>query len=353
MSTISGNATITRIINLSSSTGVIYARCFEGCYTITHAEKIWCWLWTVPKLSSYLELKSIIEACRKGSCHTTYRSCHVAPLRWDVSVCIQKLSLHQDSFRKGPEWHSVCYRQQWVCYTFLLDLSAAFDTVDHSIVLSRLRDRFGVNSTVLAWFESYLTSRKQFIQVSDCRSTQHSLERGVLQGSVLRPLLYLLYTSPVADIIKLHKLQYHLYADDTQLYISFKTHCSYVLSLAKRRLECCVNDIDCWMVNNGLKLNQDKTELVLISSKFRSRPSLEFIQVDDEKIQPKSSARNLGVIIDQCLDLTDHVIKICVSYHYHLRNIAKIRKYLSEETSEILVDAARSSHLLSAIAFLP
>ena len=85
------------------------------------------------------------------------------------------------------------------------------------------------------------------------------------------------------------------------------------------------------MVHNGLKLNQDKTELVFISSKFRSRPSLEFIQVGDEKIQPKSSARNLGVTIDQGLDLTDHVKKICVSCHYHLRNIAKIRKYLSEK----------------------
>ena len=104
----------------------------------------------------------------------------------------------------------------------------------------------------------------------------------------------------------------------TQLYISFRTDCSYDLSLAKRRVECCVNDIDCWMVNNGLKLNQDKTELVLISSKFRCRPSLEFIQVVDERIQPKPSARNLGVIIDQCLDLTDHVNKICISSQYHL-----------------------------------
>ena len=222
-----------------------------------------------------------------------------------------------------------------------MDLSAVFDTVDHSILLSRLHDRFGVKGTAAAWFESYLTSRMQFVRVNDCRSKQRSLECGVPQGSVLGPLFYLLYTSPITDIIKFHKLQYHLYADNTQLYISFRTDCSYDLSLAKRRVECCVNVIDCWMVNNGLKLNQDKTELVLISSKFCCRPSLEFIQVVDEKIQPKPSARNLGVIIDQCLDVN----KICVACQYHLRNIAKIRKYLSEHTSQILVHAFIGSKL--------
>ena len=87
----------------------------------------------------------------------------------------------------------------------LLDLSAAFDTVDHSILLSRFGDRFGVNGTAVAWFESYLTSRTQFVRVNDGRSTQRSLERGVSQGSVLGPLLYLLYTSPIADIIKFLK----------------------------------------------------------------------------------------------------------------------------------------------------
>ena len=64
------------------------ARCSEGCYTTAHIERIWCWLLTIPKLSSYLELKSSIEACWKGSWHTTHRSRHGAPLRWDVSVCI-------------------------------------------------------------------------------------------------------------------------------------------------------------------------------------------------------------------------------------------------------------------------
>ena len=78
------------------------------------------------------------------------------------------------------------------------------------ILLSRLSDRFGVNGTAFAWFESYLTLPKQFVQVSGCRTTQRSLESGEPQGSVLGPLLYLIYTSPIADIIKFHKLQYHL-----------------------------------------------------------------------------------------------------------------------------------------------
>ena len=117
----------------------------------------------------------------------------------------------------------------------LLDLWAAFDTVDQSILLSRLRDRFGVNGTAAAWFESYLTSRTQFVRVHYCWSTPRSLERGVPQGSVLGPLLYLLYTSPIADIIKFHKLEYHLYADDTQL-----PSCIY-------RLELTVAMISLWL----------------------------------------------------------------------------------------------------------
>ena len=98
----------------------------------------------------------------------------------------------------------------------LLDLSAAFDTVDHSILLSRLSCRFGIKGTVLAWLKSYLTSRKQFVNFNKCRSSQRFLERGVSQGSVLGPLLYLIYTSPpLADIIKRYNLEYHFHADDT------------------------------------------------------------------------------------------------------------------------------------------
>ena len=90
----------------------------------------------------------------------------------------------------------------------LLDLSAAFDTVDHLILLSRLSHRFGIKGNALAWFDSYLKSRKQFVQIEDCQSSQRCLAHGVPQGSVLGPLLYSLYTSPIADIINLHNLQY-------------------------------------------------------------------------------------------------------------------------------------------------
>ena len=321
------------------------ARCSEGCYTIATLKKSDADFEQFQNFRPISNLKVVSKLVEKAV--AIQLTDHVMAHHLDETFQSAYKNFH------STETALVRVQNDILCaidnnesvILLLLDLSAAFDTVDHSILLSRLHDRFGVNGTAAAWFESYLTSRTQFVRVNDCRSTQRSLERGVPQGSVLGPLLYLLYTSPIADIIKFHKLQYHLYADDTQLYISFRTDCSYDLSLAKRRVECCVNDIDCWMVNNGLKLNQDKTELVLISSKFRCRPSLEFIQVVDEKIRPKPPPRNPGVIIDQSLDLTDHVNKICVSCQYHLRNIAKIRKYLSEDTSQILVHAFISSKL--------
>ena len=177
----------------------------------------------------------------------------------------------------------------------LLDLSSAFDTVDHAILLSRLSHRFDIKGIALAWFDLYLKSRKQFVQIEDCQSSQRCLAHGVPQGSVLGPLLYLLYTSLIAHIMNLHSLQYHLYADDSQHYISFKTDCFADLAQAKSSVELCVKDIDCWMTNNMLELNQEKTELIVISSKFRPKPAISYISVGDEQILPKSSARKILV----------------------------------------------------------
>ena len=91
------------------------------------------------------------------------------------------------------------------------------------------------------------------------------------------------------------------------------------------------------MCKNLLKLDQDKTELVVVSSKFRIRPSLEYVRVRDEFIALKSSTRNLGVIMDNCFCMEQHVKKICSEANYHLRNISKIRKYLTQHSAEILI----------------
>ena len=105
------------------------------------------------------------------------------------------------------------------CVMFLLlDLTAAFDTVDHEILLKRLNSKFSICGTALEWFRSYLTNRTQVVLIDGRKS---SSECGVLQGSVLGPIFYLLYTAPLANILRFHDLQFHFYADDTQLYISF------------------------------------------------------------------------------------------------------------------------------------
>ena len=227
----------------------------------------------------------------------------------------------------------------------LLDLSAAFDTVDHTLLVTRLSTCFGFHGTVLKWLKSYLSSRKLFVKVGNSHSSQRALKCGVPQGSVLGPLLYLLYTSPIADIINDHGLSYHLYADDTQLYITFKSTSLNDIQQVKLRVECCVRDIDEWMIRNYLKLNQDKTDLVVISSRFHPMPDIGHITVGSECITPRDSVRNLGVQFDSIFSFEEHIKNICKSSFYHLRNIAKIRKYLSQDTCEILVPAFISSKL--------
>ena len=135
----------------------------------------------------------------------------------------------------------------------LLDLSAAFDTIDHDILLRRKSARFGITGTSLKWFESYLSNRSQYVQIENSTSAKKKLHFGVPQGSVLGPLLFTLYVSPIADITQQHNVGNMFYADDTQLY-RYTTRNS------------CLSAIKAWMGNNMLKLNDGKTKLLLLGS---------------------------------------------------------------------------------------
>ena len=112
----------------------------------------------------------------------------------------------------------------------LLDLSAAFDTVDHWILLSRLSRRFGVGGTALAWFQSYLDDRTQFVNTNGSTFERRVLQFAVPQGSVLGPLLFSLYTSPLSDIASKRELSFHFY-------VTFETSSLNDMELSKCRLE--------------------------------------------------------------------------------------------------------------------
>ena len=104
----------------------------------------------------------------------------------------------------------------------MLDLSAAFDTIDHQILFDRLSSAFGIKDTALNWFKSYLDNRTQKVKINTFYSNEIPVKFGVPQGSVLGPLLFTLYIYPISSVIDKNMFSYHQYADDTQLYTSFK-----------------------------------------------------------------------------------------------------------------------------------
>ena len=142
-------------------------------------------------------------------------------------------------------------------------------------------------------------------------------------SSVLGPILYLLYISPLGDVIRSHGLDFHFYTDDTQLYLAFESTNEEKLG-ALVQIETCVKEIDLWMVKNKLKLNGNKTELLVINARNRLGPAIEHIEVSNSRIMPSTSARNIGVTLDQ------HVYGKTYHQHrqncfFHLRKIARIK----------------------------
>ena len=229
----------------------------------------------------------------------------------------------------------------------LLDLSATFDTIDHQRFLHTLESSFGIKGKVLDWFQSYLTGHTQTVQIKKSTSELHDLKYGVPQGSVLGPILFTIYTTPLGQLIRRQGLTFHLYADDTQLYLALKPSKPSSIVNNTSRLEKCVDDIRAWMKLNLLKLNDDKTELLVITSRPSTSQSLHIsIKVGDRDISPSEEPpKNLGVIFDSTCSLKDHVSNVCRSVNFNLYSIGKIWKYLDRPMVEKLVNATITSRL--------
>ncbi|XP_072039764.1 uncharacterized protein [Amphiura filiformis] len=213
-------------------------------------------------------------------------------------------------------------------FLVMLDLSAAFDTIDHTIFVNRLCHTFHIQGCALQWFASYLKNRKNRVCISGQFSNEHVLNFGLPQGSILGPRGYTMYTHPVGDILRRNNVSFHIYADDTQVYVSFDPRIPDECERALNRLKTCVHQIKSWMSQNKLQLNQEKTEFyIAASSRFISNLSGIKLNLDGVIIEPTLTLKNLGVIFDPVLNMSSQISSVVKCVSFHLRNLSRIRRF--------------------------
>ena len=192
----------------------------------------------------------------------------------------------------------------------LLDLSAAFDTLEHTLLLQRLHAEIGLDGSALELFSSYLSCRSQLVIVGHALSAETPLLCGVPQGSVLGPLLFSLYTRQLADLIDKFCIDSHFFADDSELYSCLPTEPESALS-ALRNVESCCRQIKIWMTKNKLKLDEQKTEVLLCGpSSRRETVPVDCLSVDEASIPFSNVVKTLGVTLDSQLFM-EH-IAVCL-----------------------------------------
>jgi len=238
---------------------------------------------------------------------------------------------------------SLAMNRQQVSALVLLDLSAAFDTIDHDILTNRLKTCFGISDSAFSLLSSYLSGRTQSVNIGDSCSSELPLLRGVPQGSVLGPLLFSLYTTPLSHILEATSLQFHFYADDTQLYISFSSTDS---DQSLRHLSSVLDQVYSWFCSNRLSVNPSKTEYLLIGTvQQRAKICNSSVYFQNLVLTPTHTARNLGVIFDANLDFKTHISSICRSSFYQIRQLRQIRSSLDRSSAIILANSLVHSKL--------
>jgi hypothetical protein len=236
--------------------------------------------------------------------------------------------------------------RQQITALVALDLSAAFDTVDHKILLSVLEKTYGVKGGALQWIRDYLKDRKTKVRINDRMSREMDLPFSVPQGSCGGPVLYNLYASTLGHSIDRFNIGLMGYADDHILYDSFEANSRSQEQNCIQNLEECLDKTKSWMDQNRLKMNCTKTEFTMFGNQVQLRKcDTKNIAVNEERIEATKTFKYLGVTLDDNLTLKPFIKEKCKKCNFNLKNIREIRKYLSQKTCEQLVNALVTSTL--------
>ena len=206
----------------------------------------------------------------------------------------------------------------------MLDLSAAFDTIDFSILFDILEYKVGLVQIVLAWIKSYLVHRQQEVVIRQGISDKKETVYGVPQGSIIGPLIFTVYLIPMYEVLKHENCMYHSYADDTQFYITCKP---INIEHETHEIERIAKHVIDWLNVHKLKVNCDKTEIMIFHP---DRPHDITLNIDGAIVTPSSTVKNLGVVLNDKLSFDEHITNVCRTAFFKLRQIARNRKFLDK-----------------------
>jgi hypothetical protein len=224
-----------------------------------------------------------------------------------------------------------------------LDLTSAFDTVDHLKLVERLRSDFGVAGPALDWVASYLDDRHQFVRVGPFSAQTTACSCGVPQGSVLGPLLFVAYIAPVSTLIKSYGVLDHAYADDITIY----TPVGSDRLAAQTTLLQCADAVSDWFMRNDLLVNASKSEVIAFgnASQLERLPIDETYSVAGASVKPTDSVKIVGVTLDSKLSMNNFISAKCSSCSLQIKALRHIRPLLDLSTANALACSAIVSRL--------